>query len=153
MEIRNLKKSDLSGLMKLLGKMVEHHRNLDFYYKPFSKYKNLKVEVESWLKDKDSLILVAEDSGALVGYFRIGVEKAPEYVDRDNIGVVDDIFVLKPYRRQRIADRLFKEAIFWFQKKKVKNIELSMDVRNEEAVKFWKKLGFLEYKLRMRLDL
>ena len=153
MFIRILQKSDLSALMKLLEKMVEHHRRLDSYYKPFSQYKNLRSEAELWLKDKNTLVLTAEDAGELIGYFRGSVEKAPEYADRDKIGVVDDIFVLKPYRRQGIAEMLFNEALPWFQKKKIKNIELNVDARNKAAIKFWRKLGFGEYKLRMRLDL
>jgi len=153
MIIRSVKKSNLADLMKLLEKMVEYHHSLDSYYKPFSKYKNLRNEIASWLEDKNNLILVAEEGRELIGYFRVGVEKAPAYIDRDKIGIVYDVFVLKSYRRQGIAEMLFNEAFSWFQKKKIKNIELNVDVRNEAAIKFWKKLGFSEYKLRMRLDL
>ncbi|MBI3045941.1 MAG: GNAT family N-acetyltransferase [Candidatus Harrisonbacteria bacterium] len=153
MFIRILKKSDLADLMKFLAKIVEYHRGLDRYYKPFSKYKNLRNEIESWLDDKNNLILVAEEGEALVGYFRAGVERAPVYVDRDKIGIVYDVFVLKPYRQQGIAEMLFGEALKWFQMKKIKNIELNVDARNEAAIKFWRKHGFGEYKLRMRLDL
>lgn len=153
MIIRSIKKFDLADLMKFLEKIVDYHHGLDSYYKPFSKYKNLRNEIASWLEDRNNLILVAEEDGELIGYFRVGAEKAPAYIDRDKIGLIYDVFVLKPYRRQGIAERLFKEAREWFKKKKVRNIELNVDTRNEAAIKFWKKLGFFEYKLRMRIDL
>lgn len=153
MIIRTMKKSDLAGLMALLAKVVDYHRRIDSYYKPFSKFKNLKAEAESWLKDKDLLVLAAEDGGELIGYFRGSAESAPDYVDRDKIGIVYDVFILEPYRRQGIAKMFFAQARKWFLKKRVKNIELNVDARNSAAIKFWKELGFFDYKLRMRLDL
>lgn len=153
MIIRLMQKSDFAGFLDLLEKMVDYHRRIDPYYKPFSKYKDLRIEAESWLKDKDMLVLAAEDGGELIGYFRGSAESAPDYADRDKIGIVYDVFVLEPYRRQGVAEELFGEALRWFRKKKTKNIELNVDARNEAAIKFWRQLGFFEYKLRMRLDL
>ena len=69
------------------------------------------------------------------------------------IGIIFDIFIESNYRRSGIADNLLEPAFQWFQKKKVKHIELSVDARNESAIKFWSKAGFFRYKLRMRKDL
>lgn len=153
MNIRNFKKSDAQELLRLIKLMVEHHQNLDSYYKPFSQYQNLEGEIKSWASDKNIKILVADQGGGLIGYGRFSIEMAPTYAVAKKIGAVDDIFIEKPYRKQGMAEEIFKESLKWFQKKKARNIELNVDCRNEAAIKFWRKLGFFEYKLRMRIDL
>lgn len=153
MIIRNAKKSDLDGLMKLLEAMVVHHVGIDGYYKPYSEYSGLREEAESWLSNRDMKVLVAEDAGELIGYAQVSVEDAPAYVSARKIGVVYDMFVSGPYRRKGIAEMLFNEALEWFKSKKVKNIELSVDSRNKAGVKYWESMGFSVYKFRMRRNL
>lgn len=150
MSIRNFKKSDIPELKNLIGKMVEYHHQLDPYYKPFKEYRNFGEEMENWLSDKEMRILLAEDGGRLIGYIRAGMEDAPDYAAAKKIGIIYDVFVEKNYRRKGVAAKLFEEALNWFLIKKISHLELNVDVRNEEAIAFWKKLGFFEYKLRMR---
>lgn len=154
MVIRGLQKNEKTQLRGLLEAMVGYHAAIDRYYKPFSEYKkSWDEEIDSWLKDKDMRILAAEAGGGLIGYARIAVEPAPDYASAKKIGVVYDLFVLERYRRKGIADALFADAMEWFEKKKAKHIELSVDVRNEAGIAFWKKFGFSAYKLRMGKDL
>lgn len=153
MVIRPAKKSDLSGLMDLLEEMVIYHTKIDKYYKPFSKYSGLKEEAGSWLSNKDMKVLVTEDGGVLIGYAQVSAEDAPIYAAVSKIGVVYDMYVREPYRCSGIANQMFAEALDWFSKKKIKNIELSVDARNTVGVKYWESLGFFVYKFRMRKDL
>ncbi len=153
MIIRSAKKSDLDSLMNFLEEMVIYHTKIDGYYKPFSKYSGLDEEIMDWLSSKDMLVLIAEDGGKLIGYSQVSVEPAPIYASVKKIGVVHDMFVSAPYRRKKIAQELFQKAMDWFDKKKVKYIELSVDSRNTEGVKYWESLGFFPYKFRMRKEL
>lgn len=139
--------------LELVGKMIDYHHLLDDYYKPFSAYSDLENEISEWLKDKNMSIFVAEDNGKLIAYLRSSVEKAPTYSAAKKIGLIDDVFVEEVYRRQKIGTALFDEALNWFKIKNVKNIELNVDARNQPAIKLWKKFGFNEYKLRLRMDL
>lgn len=151
MEIHNFSKSDISSIAGLMRRMADFHHGLDSEYKAGEGYKDLEVEIEGWLADADILVLVAEEGGEAVGYIRISVEPAPAYLDEKKIGLVDDIFVTENYRRQGIAELLFAKAKEWFSKKGARSVELNVDVRNKDAIKLWKKLGFNEQKLRMRM--
>ncbi len=153
MEIRIAKKSDIPQLLSLLEEMVIYHTKIDSYYKPFSKYSGLEEEIGDWLASKDMLVLTAEDGGELIGYAQVSVEDAPTYASVKKIGVVHDMFVAPAYRRKKIAQDLFQRAMDWFGRKKVKYIELSVDARNIDGVKYWEALGFFPYKFRMRKDL
>ena len=153
MQIRNFKKSDIPSLLNLIKFMVEYHLKIDRYYRPYAEYKNLEEEMDSWLKDKDTRVLIAEKSGKLIGYLQIAVESAPTYVSAKKIGIIYNLLVVEKYRRRGVAGQLMSEGLKWLEIKKVKNVELSVDARNKDAIQFWKKLGFFEYKFRMRLDL
>ena len=78
MFIRSFKKSDIPELKNLIGEMIEYHHQLDPYYKSFKEYRNFEEEMENWLSDKEMKVLVAEDGGQLIGYFRVGMEEGPD---------------------------------------------------------------------------
>jgi len=52
-----------------------------------------------------------------------------------------------------MGKKMFDELIKWFKRNKIKHVELSVDSRNEMAVKAYQKFGFKEFMKKMRLDL
>ncbi|TSC88833.1 MAG: acyl-CoA N-acyltransferase [Parcubacteria group bacterium Gr01-1014_3] len=133
--------------------MIDYHHSLDKYYKPSADYKNLEETMTADLNDKDVVFLIAEENGKTLGYIRGVVESAPEYIKPKKIGVVFDAFVEDNARESGIGKQLFEELKKWFATKKVKHLELSVDARNSAGIAFWKKLGFSDYKLRLRQEL
>ncbi len=152
MIIRIAVQKDIPVLLSLLEGMVAHHHRLDPYYKSFEHFEGLEEEIGAWLANGDMLVLVAEEAGVIVGYAQVSVEPAPAYAAVKKIGIIYDVFVFPAHRRKNIARKLVEEALEWLAKKRVKHIELNVDVRNEEAMAFWTVLGFSAYKVRMRLD-
>ena len=151
--IRKSEAKDISTISEMARQMADYHRSLDSYYKNSAAYKTLEEDLASELEDKDSGMLVAEEGGKIIGYFRGMIEPAPMYLSPKKIGVVYDLFVLPEFRREKIGDQLFAAALAWFEDRGARNIELSVDARNAAGVAFWKKHGFFEYKIRMRKDL
>ncbi len=151
--IRKAENRDLGHVVALAKMMAEYHHELDPYYKSGSSYKNLELDLAEELEDKDSNILVAETEKQIVGYFRGMIEPGPMYIAAKKIGVVNDLVVRPDFRRKTVGQQLFTAAREWFASRNVKNIELNVDSRNEPGVKFWRKNGFFDYKIRMRLDL
>lgn len=150
MEIRTFKKADIVGVSKLVRQMAEYHHALDSFYKAGEEYSGIEEMAAAWLDDSEMQLFVADDSGELSGYIRIGVEAGPEYSKEKKIGIVYDSFVNKSVRRKGVATQLYDEALAWLKKKKVNFVELNVDSRNEGAIEFWKKCGFEAVKLRMR---
>lgn len=153
MNIRDASRADLPAIVAMAKEIVDRHHRLDPYYKAAAKYKNLENDLAEWLEDGDVKLLAATEGQRLVGYFRAAVEDAPSYVAAKRIGVIYDIFVSEEFRRRGIGAKLLHEALNWFRSKKIKDIEVSVDARNREAVEFWKSDGFFEYKLRLRKTL
>jgi ribosomal protein S18 acetylase RimI-like enzyme len=150
MIIREANKNDLVEILALIKQLIDKHRQIDPYYKPFKDYRGLKSHIAHAVKDPNKLVLVAENSDQILGYFMGEIEEAPFYSSEKYIGVVADTCVDKKLRRHGILKKLFGEAIKWFKEKRVNYIELSVDARNREAVAAWRKLGFSDYKLRLR---
>jgi phosphinothricin acetyltransferase len=72
---------------------------------------DLVVRLESWIRDPDRLVVVAERDGRVVGWamlaHRIG------YVDAPDGWYVSALTVHPDWRRRRIGDRLLSELLAW----------------------------------------
>ncbi len=152
MIIRKITIKDAAVVLDLMKQLIDDHAKLDPYYKKFSDYAELPQYIADTAKDRDKIFLVAESNGKVIAYFIGAIEEAPYYSSEKKIGVIADTVVDKKHRRSGVLKRFFAEALVWFRKKGVHFIELSVDIRNSGAVSAWKKLGFADYKLRMRYD-
>ncbi len=93
MTIRVATKKDLPAILKMASEMIDYHNSLDQYYKPSADFKNLEETMSADLDDKDVVLLIAEESGKILGYIRGVVEAAAEYIKPKKIGAVFDAFV------------------------------------------------------------
>lgn len=164
MEIRFAKKSDRENLKNLFAALADWHHELDpAYYRPAVEYAEAQEqEIERALSDKDSAIIVAEENSGLAGFLLADIREAEPYMKAaglprqsgaaagGKIGFVESVFVLPAYRRRGLLTALFKKAETWFEKKGMVGLELNIHCRNQAAIAAWKKLGFEEYKIRMR---
>lgn len=153
MNIRKAETEDIPAIAVLARQMIDQHHQLDPYFRHSAGYDDLESDLEKELKDRNGLFLVAEDAAKIVGYFRGSADPAPGYVQPKKIGTVYDLVVAEKKRHQNIGTRLFAEALDWFRAKKIKNIELNVAALNQAGLAFWRKFGFSDYKIRMRLDL
>lgn len=151
--IRKAEQKDTAAILVLMKQLIDQHAALDKYYKTFAQHRSLKSYVANAIKNSDQLPLVAEINDKVVGYFLAEIQEAPYYSSEKFIGVVADAAVDYKYRRRGILTELFKEAMARFKEKGVNYLELWVDARNAPAVAAWRKLGFKDYKLRLRRTL
>lgn len=149
MIIRKAATKDAIGILELMKQLIDLHHRLDPYYKTFSQYRNLRDYINESIQNRDKILLVAEEDNVIFGYIIGAIEETPFYATEDKIGVIADATISEQYRKQGILRLLFNEALTWFNQKRIKRIELSVDARNEAAIAAWKKLGFKDYKLRL----
>lgn len=125
-----LKREEEKGTLKLLNKKINSPSSLA-----------LKKKFEGIISSKKEVILVAELKDKIVAYIHGMIFK--------NLyskgGWVEDIFVLREYRKRGIATDLINEFIALLNKKGYKKIHLSVNVKNKKALSLYKKLGFEMY--------
>ncbi|HOX10746.1 MAG TPA: GNAT family N-acetyltransferase [Candidatus Moranbacteria bacterium] len=154
MEIRKANKKDIEKIVELNAQLFNYHAKIDKYYKSDKEGINsFKKHLKEIISKRNYRIIVAEDKGKTVGFLVGRVDKPRPYAKPKKIGMLSTAFVCKNCRRSGIGKLMFNDFLEWCRKNKVKNIELSVDSRNEIGNGAWKKFGFKDFMKRMRLDL
>jgi GNAT superfamily N-acetyltransferase len=99
-----------------------------------------------------SRVLVAELSGAVVGYVYADVETTNWMELRGPCGVIQDIYVDEAARRQGAGRALMRAAIEWIWSKGRGQVVLLTKSRNEHAQQLFATFGFRSTMIEMTLD-
>ena len=107
----------------------------------------------SQLANPNSLVMVAEHSGALIGYIYADVESTNWMELRGPCGVVHDVYVDDTARRLGAGRGLLRAALAWIRSKGRSQVVLLTKTRNEHAQHLFATLGFRPTMIEMTLDL
>jgi ribosomal protein S18 acetylase RimI-like enzyme len=107
----------------------------------------------SQLDDPDTLVLVAERSGRVLGYVFATIEGISWRDLRGPGGFVHDVYVAEEARHQGIARELLRTAIDWIRSRGMRQVVLWSKSRNAAAQSLFHQLGFRETMIEMTLDL
>ncbi len=149
MKIRKARKSDLKEYLKLKRQEEKDYSEITKQKITYPKDNVMKKEFDKNLSSKSCLILVVEENKNLIGYMH-GTFFKNAY---SNGGYIEDIFVLKEFRKKKIATKLINEFIKILKQKKYKRIQLSVNSKNTRAIKLYKKLGFELYHYDFKKEL
>lgn len=107
----------------------------------------------SQLANPNSLVMVAEHSGAVIGYVFADVESTNWMGLRGPCGVVQDVYVDESARHLGAGSELLHAAIAWIRSKGRRQVVLLTKTRNEQAQRLFTALGFRPTMVEMTLDL
>ncbi len=99
-----------------------------------------KDSFESSVKNKNTLFIVAEEEGEILGY--LGMYIFSEEADISNVAVS------KQYRRQHIAKQMMDDILLKAQAAGVKHVTLEVRETNVAAIKLYENMGFVEAGIR-----
>ncbi len=153
MEIRKASIKDLKDIIELNKKLFEYESkkfddtlNLDW------SSKNKEYFKES-ITSEESIAIVVDDEGIIVGYLIGGIKKAEDYRKIDRIAELDNMLLLQEYRSKGIGSKLCDEFTEWAKKKGVKIVRVVASARNGLAISCYKKKGFNDYNLTLEKEL
>jgi len=106
----------------------------------------------SQLASPDSLVLVAEQAGRIVGYVYADVEGTSWRDLRGPCGFVHDVFVDESVRRQGAGRELLRAAIEWIHSKGRSQVVLWTKTKNDGAKRLFATLGFRPTMIEMTMD-
>lgn len=98
---------------------------------------------------KNGFAAVAETDGKTIGYIVGGKAKDYSYRIINNTAELDNMFVLEPYRNQKIGTMLVEAFLNWCKEKEYGHIKVSAVAQNEAAIRFYRKFGFNDYTLTL----
>jgi len=106
----------------------------------------------SQLSNPNSLVMVAERAGTVVGYIFADVEPTNWMELRGPCGVVQDVYVDETARGLGAGRALMRAAIEWIRSKGRAQVVLLTKTRNENAQRLFGALGFRPTMIEMTLD-
>lgn len=102
--------------------------------------------------NKDLYILVERFNHEIIATCGIQlIEYMPQCNDNGILGYICNVYTNKEYRNKGIQTKLLKQVIDYAKMKKVCEIQLSTD--NQVAIGIYKKLGFVQDEMMMKLVL
>jgi shikimate dehydrogenase len=152
MEIRAASASDLAALEALFDEVDALHRDRlpDRYRAPDGPARS-RDHLAAIVDSNDRDFLVAETAGDVLGVVQVELRDAPAipiYVPR-RIALVDVLVVAARARRRGVGRALMTAATAWSRERGARELELTVYAINEEAIAFYRALGYdvLSYRL------
>lgn len=111
-------------------------------------------EYEGFLREtigrRDACVMLGlEDHAALA--FALGrIQVLPLPFQDQRRGWIQDVFTVPDRRGEGIGRQVVEALLSWFGERRVTLVELTVAVRNADAVRFWEMLGFSTYMVRMK---
>jgi len=157
--IRKAKLKEVPEIVKLWKEFMKDHREIinsrTKYFTVYQEMKksapdNFKSYVSRNIRSKNGTVFVAEDNGKLAGYSLIIIKKNIPIFKVEKYGYINDLFVKKAYRRQKIASQFKELAIKWFKDKGIKHAGITVHTNNPKAHAIYNKWGFRDFHQELR---
>lgn len=152
-EIIPAEDSHIPEILQLWEEFMDFHKNLD---PRFPLREDAKEKFENHLREmidsENSIVLCAVNNTGIVGFAIAQKSNYPPIFDREDIGIIDSIFVGSSYRERGIGMTFLNRLYDWFDTLNISRIELSVAAHNTVGYSFWRKHGFKDYVHRLYLD-
>ncbi len=153
--IRAAEQRDLAAIAELAGKLVRQHHAFDDAR--FMLVPNVEAGYARFfageLSHDETLILIAELAGNVVGYAYARLEPRDWNNLLDACGALHDIYVAESARRQGVARRLVEAVRERLKVKGAPRLVLHTATKNEGARKLFSALGFRETMIELTSEL
>ncbi len=101
--------------------------------------------VTEQIGEESSLVVVAVSGEDVVAYCLARVSHRPPVVRDRTFGELLDLAVEERWRRAGIGRRIFDEVKNWFKSRKIRRMEVRVNVANEVSTRFWQEMGLEPY--------
>ena len=145
---------DVKTIQELNNELFEYEMNNEF-----DKY------VKNWpLSDigkdyfvdliKNQFVIIAEIDKKVIGYLAGSIYDDATFSYYDGITAeMDNMFIKEEYRRFGIGSKFVNAFLVWAKNKNAKRIFVTASSKNENTIKFYKKMGFEPINTTLRLEI
>ena len=142
-KIRKARQEELLKIGRLWGKFMAFNAEFNSSFRVKKKAPEIfSKEMIEKIQDSNCRLTVAEIDGELVGFCYSYISHKPKYFKLEKFGFVGDLYVEPQYRRQGVGRMLVLDTMEFFSRRKVRQIELLVAVKNTGTIEFWESLGF-----------
>ncbi len=142
-KIRKAREEELLKIGRLWGKFMAFNAEFNSSFRVKKKAPEIfSKEMIEKIQDSNCQLTVAEIDGELVGFCYSYISHKPKYFKLEKFGFVGDLYVEPQYRRRGVGRMLVLDTMEFFSRRKVRQIELLVAVKNTNTIEFWESLGF-----------
>jgi ribosomal protein S18 acetylase RimI-like enzyme len=153
--VRTATSADLARVGELAGRLLRQHHDFDAlrFFLPERPEEGYRSWLGRELANGQAVVLVAEDDGDVVGYAYARLEERDWNALLDVHGALHDVFVDEHARGKGIARALVEEACARLREMGAPRVVLHAAAKNEDAQRFFAKLGFRQTMIEMTREL
>jgi len=150
MQIRLAIPDDIPEIDELWKDFMDYHKNLDeFFSRRNDGHINFRdYVVENW-KNPDYAIAVAEHQDHVVGYAIAYLQEFPPIFLQEKCCYISDIVMDENFQGKGHGKALINFLVDWAKTKEVQRMELHVLHNNENAIMFYRHLGFEPFMLKL----
>ena len=97
------------------------------------------------LNNPDSLFYFAKYNDEIVGYLKLNLGHSQTELNDNESLEIERIYVLKDFQGKKIGQKLYEKAVEVAKQNKVKYIWLGVWEKNQKAIDFYEKNGFVSF--------
>ncbi len=145
--IRKAKDDDIDAITSLWEELMNFHAHLDPIFCPSPSGKeHYALWLERNLHQEDSIVLVAEHKGVIVGFVLAHYRHLPPVILHRDIGFISDMAISEQFRNHGIGRQLYGRAEDMLRSLGATRIELKTSTLNPLSNHFWEDVcGFKEF--------
>ncbi len=145
--IRGAVPGDVEAVCDLWEQLFLLHARLDPIFTPS---KDGRIHYRRWvlqqIAEPDSVVLVAEEDGRVVGYCMAQVQALPPVMRFQRIGLISDMCVDESVRGRRIGREIYARMEARLRDRGIRRVELKTSSFNPGSNHFWEATcGFREF--------
>ena len=141
MKVRQASPGDLPELVRMFQELDRMQRDWRVFTPRPGFYDEVADKYRRAMGHPDALVMVAEDDGEAVGMGYAEVRVPSRFSDERALEL-SGVMVRSDHRGRGVGRALVQEAARFAEERSVGWIELKTFVPNEEAMGFWRALGF-----------
>ncbi len=143
--IRRAEQKDIPQVLNLLSQVLEIHAVIrpDLFISGTRKYSG--EELESIFQDENRPVFIAEDEeGQVAGYCFCVLQRMEQSANmRESVTLyIDDLCVDERFRRRHVGRALCDYAIAFARRQGCYDVTLNVWEGNDDAIAFYRRLGF-----------
>ena len=109
--------------------------------------------IGTYIGKKNGVIFLAIENRTVVGYILVFIKDEIPIYKCKQIGYISDLYIKSGFRSQGLSSKLKNQAIAWFKRKNISYIAVPLYLANKTAHSIYKKWGFFDYKVEMRMKI
>ena len=103
--------------------------------------------------EPESIAVVTEDHGVIIGYLVGSEQQAPKYRKLKKVALLENMFVSENKRNRGVGRLLVESFLGWCRDRGIAKVQVAAFSGNVEAIKFYKTHGFHNYETTLEAEI